>query len=92
MSTGAIKNGKLSSSDAQTVETKLFQNVKPMSKPSSINDAMSRAANSCGITGSAPKPPPPQQDILQTALSYVLNGLTSPDLTTILNGGVGKLP
>lgn len=84
----AVKNGKLSDADARAIVKRLFQVVKPTSSPSSINDALSKAAKSCGITNLAVNPPSLPKSGLEMALTYILNGFTSSDITTITNGGV----
>jgi hypothetical protein len=66
---------------------KLFQAAKPTATPSSIQDAMSKAAGAFGVSGT-PKTPAPERDILSNVLTLVLDGFTSSDLNAVIQGQV----
>lgn len=83
----AIANGTLLGTDTPAVVQKLFQAVKPTSTPTSIQDAITKAANAFGVTN-ANSAPAPEQNILENVLTLVLEGFTSSDLQAVIAGAV----
>jgi hypothetical protein len=78
----AIANGTILGTDVPAVVQKLFQAVEPTSTPTSIPDAMTKAASAFGISGT-PAVPPPKQSILENVLTLVLDGFTSSDIEAV---------
>ena len=66
---------------------KLFQAVQPTATPTSVQDALTKAAAAFGVSGS-PAAPAPEQDILANVLTLVLDGFTSSDLQAVIQGPV----
>lgn len=65
---------------------KLFQSVKPTSAPTSIEDAIKKAAAAHGINDQ--NTPPPQRNILENALRLVLSGFSTGEVLAAAAGGV----
>ncbi|CZR64861.1 related to lipase B precursor [Phialocephala subalpina] len=81
----AIANGTLLGTDTPAVVQKLFQAVQPTSTPTSIQDAMTKAAGAFGVSN-ANSAPAPEQNILENVLTLVLEGFTSSDIQAVLSG------
>jgi hypothetical protein len=88
LSIEAIADGTILGTDVPAVAQKLFQAVQPTSRPTSIADAIQKAAKANGITDPNATQPPPQQNIIENALSLILNGFTTTDVAAIAAGGV----
>lgn len=91
MSKEAIANGTILGTDVPAVVQKLFQAVKPTATPTSVEDAISKAAAAWGINNAAATPAP-SKNILQNVLTLVLEGFTSSDIQVVAAGAVRNLP
>jgi hypothetical protein len=87
MSTEAIANGTLLGTNVPAVVQKLFQAVKPTATPTSIPQALTAAAGAFGVSGT-PQAPALESDILSNVLTLVLDGSTSSDLNSLIQGTV----
>jgi hypothetical protein len=85
--TEAIANGTLLGTDTPTVVQKLFQAVTPTSTPTSVQDAMKKAAAAFGVT-SPSQSPAPEQNILANVLTLIQDGFTSSDIVAVASGAV----
>ncbi|KAK2624527.1 hypothetical protein QTJ16_006477 [Diplocarpon rosae] len=81
----ALANGTLHGTDVPAVVQKLFHAVQPTATPTSVGDAMSRAADIWGVK-SASAAPAPAPNILTNALSLLLEGFTSSDIRAVAAG------
>lgn len=83
--TQAIANGTILGTDTPALVQKLYQAVQPTSTPTSIQDAISKAAKAKGVN-SASATPDPEQDILQNVVTLLLEGFTTSDIKALAAG------
>ena len=87
----AIANGTILGTDTPALVQKLYQAVQPTSTPTSIQDAISKAAKAKGLK-SASATPAPEQDILQNVVTLLLEGFTTSDIKAVAAGAVSTNP
>lgn len=87
----ALANGTVLGTDVPAVVQKLFQAVHPTATPTSIPDALNKAAAAWGIKN-ANSAPPPVENILENVLQLVLDGFTSSDVKAVAAGAVSHCP